>query len=118
MLKVHARNLGSVALLSLRGRMVGGQNAVLSQAVHSQSGVGTVVLDLRQVSTVDARSLGLMLELRQHTYARGIDFKLMNLTKPVSEVLKLTRLNSVFEVTNGAEVLSEGGASLVERAAA
>jgi anti-anti-sigma factor len=87
--------------------MVDGETAVLSDAVHSQSGVGTVFLDLRQVSTVDARSLRVMLELRQETCARGIDFKLMNVTKLVSDVLERTRLNSVFEVACGFETFSE-----------
>lgn len=106
MLKVHARKLGSVAVLCLRGRIVSGETSVLSRAVHSQSGVGTVVLDLRRVSTVDAHSLGVMLELRQQTCARGVDFKLMNVTKLVSKVLEMTRLNSVFEVTSGSEIFS------------
>ncbi len=106
MLKVHAKNLGSVAILCLQGRMVRGETAALRKAVHSQSGISAVVLDLARVSTVDAGGLGVMLELREQTQSRGIDFKLTNVTKLVSEVLEITRLNSVFEVTSGAEVLS------------
>jgi anti-anti-sigma factor len=55
---------------------------------------------------VDAGGLGVMLELREQTQAKGIDFKLMNVTTLVSWVLEITRLNSVFEVTSGAEILS------------
>jgi anti-anti-sigma factor len=91
--------------------MVNGETGVLSRAIQGQSGVGTLVLDLRQVSTVDARSLSVMLELREQTSARGIDFKLMNVTKLVSAVLELTRLNSVFEVITGVDRLSDGRAS-------
>jgi anti-anti-sigma factor len=106
MLKVHAKNLGTIAILCLQGRMVRGETAALRNAVHSQSGVNTLVLDLARVGTVDAGGLGVMLELREQTQAKGIDFKLMNVTKLVSRVLEITRLNSVFEVTSGAEVLS------------
>jgi len=61
---------------------------------------------LAQVSTVDAGGLGVMLELREQTQSKGIDFKLMNVPKLVNGVLEITRLNSVFEVTSGAEILS------------
>jgi len=105
MLKVHAKNLGTVAILCLQGRMVRGETAALRKAVP-QSGVSAVVLDLARVSTVDGGGLGVMLELREQTQSKGIDFKLMNVTKLVSGVLEITRLNSVFKVTSGAEILS------------
>lgn len=106
MLKVHIKNLGNVAILCLQGRMVRGETAALRKAVHSQSGVSAVVLDLGRVSTVDAGGLGVMLELREQAQSKGIAFKLMNVTKLVSGVLEITRLNSVFEVTSGADILS------------
>ena len=106
MLKVHAKNLGTVAILCLQGRIVNGETTALRQAVDSQSDVSAVVLDLAGVNTIDAGGLGVMLELRQQTQAKGIHFKLMNVTKLVSRVLEITRLNSVFEITSGAEVLS------------
>ena len=105
MLKVHARNLGNVAILCLQGRIVNGETAPLRNAVHSQSEVSAVVLDLGRVSAVDAGGLGVMLELRAQTESKGIGFKLMNVTKLISRVLEVTRLDSVFEVTSGAELL-------------
>ena len=106
MLKVHAKNLGTVAILCLQGRIVTGETAPLRKAVDSQSDVSAVILDLARVSTVDAGGLGMMLDLREQTQSRGIDFKLMNVSKLVSRLLEITRLNSVFEVTSGAAVLS------------
>jgi len=106
MLKVHAKNLGTVAILCLQGRIVNGETTALRKAVDSQSDVSAVVLDLAQVNTIDAGGLGVMLELRQQTQAKGIHFKLMNVTKLVSRVLEITCLNSVFEITSEAEVLS------------
>ena len=46
MLKVHAKNLGTVAILCLQGRIVNGETATLRDAVRSQSQVSAVVLDL------------------------------------------------------------------------
>jgi len=106
MLKVHAKNIGTVAILCLQGQIVTGEAAALRNAVHSQSRISALILDLTRVSIIDAGGLGVMLELREQTQAKGIDFKLMNVTKLVSWVLEITRLNTVFEVTSEAEVLS------------
>jgi anti-anti-sigma factor len=107
MLKVHARNLGNVAFLCMQGQIVNGQTETLRKAVHfqseAQSDVSTVVLDLALVSTVDAGGLGVMLELREQIEAKGIGFKLMNVSKLVGKVLEVTRLDTVFEVTSGVE---------------
>jgi len=105
MLKVHARNSGNVAVLCVQGRIVNGETASLREAVISQTRVGIVVLDLGRVSTIDASGLGLMLELRRQSLANGIRFKLMNVTKLVSRVLEVTRLDSVFEVAPAIEFL-------------
>ncbi|HEY3041112.1 MAG TPA: STAS domain-containing protein [Pyrinomonadaceae bacterium] len=111
MLKVHAKNLGNIAILCLQGRVVSGETAALRNALASQSEVSAVVLDLARVSTIDAAGLGVMLELREQSQSRGIAFKLMNVTKLVSRVLEITRLNSVFEVTSGMELLSAAALS-------
>ena len=103
MLKVHARNLGNVAFLCLQGQIVNGETATLRNAVRFQSDVSVVVLDLAQVSTVDAGGLGVMLALREQAQSKGLGFKLMNVSKLVGRVLEITRLDSVFEVTSGVE---------------
>ena len=103
MLKVHARNLGNVAFLCMQGQIVNGETETLRKAVYSQSHVSTVVLDLARVSIVDAGGLSVMLQLREQVQAKGIGFKLMNVSKLVGSVLEVTRLDSVFEVTSGVE---------------
>jgi anti-anti-sigma factor len=107
MLKVHARKMGKVAFLCMQGQIVNGDRETLRNAVRcqseAQSDISTVVLDLALVSTVDAGGLGVMLELRTLVQAKGIGFKLMNVSKLVGRVLEVTRLDSVFEVTSGVE---------------
>jgi anti-anti-sigma factor len=103
MLKVHAKNLGNVAVMCLQGQIVNGETEILRNAVHSLSEVSAIILDLARVTTIDAGGLGVMLELRQQAESKGIGFKLMNVSKVVSRVLEITRLDSVFEVTSGVE---------------
>ena len=103
MLKVHAKKLGSVAVLCLQGRIVNGETETLRNAVHSLSEVSAVILDLARVTTVDAGGLGVMLDLRQQAEAKGIRLELMNVTRLVSRVLEVTRLDSVFRIAPGVE---------------
>lgn len=104
MLKIHTRNFGNVSVLGLQGRIVRNETASLRTAVRAQSKVNAVVLDLARVSAVDASGLGLLLELRRQTEAKGIRFRLMNASSFVRRVLEITHLDSVFEVTSGVEV--------------
>ena len=104
MLTVNVRNLGTVAILCLHGRLVVGETGALRQAVDAQTRASVIVLDLARVNTIDAHGLGVMLELRQQTESRGIEFRLMNVTQLVSRVLEITRLNSVFEITSAENI--------------
>ncbi|MEO8433890.1 MAG: STAS domain-containing protein [Pyrinomonadaceae bacterium] len=104
MLKVHAKNLGNVAVLSLQGRIVNGDTEILHTAVDDMTDVSAVILDLARVTTVDARGLGVMLELREQAEAKGIRFELMNLTQMVGKVLEISHLDTVFKISSGVEV--------------
>jgi anti-anti-sigma factor len=103
MLNVQAKRLGSVAVLSLQGQIVNGETEILRNAVHSLSKTSAVILDLARVTTVDAGGLGVMLALREQAESKGIRFELMNVNKRVGMVLKLTRLDSVFQITSAVE---------------
>ena len=106
MLNVQAKNLGTVAVLSLQGQIVNGEIETLRDAVQSQaavSGVSAVKLDLARVTTVDAGGLGVMLALREQAEAKGIRFELMNVTKQIGRVFAITRLDTVFQITAGVE---------------
>jgi anti-anti-sigma factor len=95
--------LGTVAVLSLQGQIVNGEMEILRNAVQSLSEVTAVKLDLARVTTVDAGGLGVMLALREQAESNGIRLELMNVTKQVSRLLELTRLDSVFRITAGVE---------------
>lgn len=104
MLKITARNLGAVAVLSLQGQIVTGEMEGLRNVMESLPQVSMVILDLESVTQVDAGGLGLLLALREQTKSKGIRFELMNVTKWVFKVFELTRLNTVFEITTAVEL--------------
>jgi anti-anti-sigma factor len=105
MLKVHAKKLGTVAVLCLQGQIVNGETEILRHAVQSLSEVRAIKLDLAGVTTVDAGGLGVMLALRERAETEGIRFELANVPKLVSRVLEITRLDSVFQISSQAGFL-------------
>src|SRR5262245_53735459 len=121
MLKVHTTNSPNVAVLCVQGRIVRGETEVLRNAVLAQRRVSVVVLDLARVNMIDAGGLSLLLELRQYTEASGIEFRLNHVTNLVRQVLEITRLDTVFDISGGKDVsvapLQQRPRILVETAA-
>ena len=107
MLNVHVENLRGIAMLHVHGHIViGPEIEVLRRSVLSQIGMSTVVLDLAQVSRIDARGLGLLLELREQLQLNGVEFLLVNVTSGVEQIFKISCLDSVFAIEEEEEVRS------------
>lgn len=53
-----------------------------------------IIVDLREVDAIDAGGLGTLVSLR----VAGVFLKLMDPTTRVREVLRLTKLDSIFEI--------------------
>ena len=108
MLKVHAKKLDAVEVLCLEGQMVNGETEVLrSVAQLASDDIREVILDLSNVSVVDAHGLGVLLQLREQTKAKGIHLELRNVSKPLCRVFEITRLNTIFEINADVPFLPE-----------
>jgi anti-anti-sigma factor len=104
-LKVEVERLGNISILHLKGRIVIGETDILWNTINSQQNVGAVIIDLAGVSQIDARGLGVLLRLREQVQSEGIEFRIMNVTELVQQVLEITRLNTVFEVASERDLL-------------
>ena len=105
MLKVHAKKLDAVKVLSLEGHIINGDTELLRAAVQSTSGTSDIILDFSNVTIVDAHGLGVLLQLREQSLAKGIRFKLINVSMPLNRIFEITRLNTVFEINSSIEIL-------------
>jgi anti-anti-sigma factor len=101
MLKVNTKKLGAVRVLCLEGQIINGDTDVLRSAMQAVSGAGDIVLELSNVTIVDAHGLGVLLQLREQTLAQGFRFELMNVSDPLNRIFEITRLNTVFDVRHG-----------------
>jgi anti-sigma B factor antagonist len=98
MLKVHAKRLDAVEVLSLEGLIVTGNTEILRGAMRLTSGVSEVILDLANVSVVDAHGLGVLLQLREQALEKGVHFELVNVNNSLYRIFEITRLDTVFNV--------------------
>ena len=105
MLTVTVQNLGDIAILRCAGRIVRGEETALSCAAVRQQ-KRNIILDLTEVDAIDAAGIGLLVSLQ----AAGIYLTLMNPTKQVREVLKVTNVESIFEICEfqSAEEIADG----------
>jgi len=101
MLKVHAKKSDSVEVLCLEGQIISGDTEGLRGAVELASDASDLILDLSNVTLVDAHGLGVLLQLREQSLAGGIHFELINVNENLSRVFEITRLNTVFEIHPG-----------------
>jgi anti-anti-sigma factor len=93
MLTVTLENVGDGVILYCSGRIVRGEEtAILCSAVRHHG--KNVILDLSRVDGIDAAGVGALIALR----AAGIYLTLRNPSHPVSEVLRVTQLDSVLEI--------------------
>ena len=94
MLKVRVEDLGEVVILHCSGRIVrGAETAILCAAVRQHG--RNITLDLGKVDAIDAAGIGLLVSLQ----AAGIYLKLTDPTQHVRDVLRVTELDSVFEIS-------------------
>ncbi|HKV33356.1 MAG TPA: STAS domain-containing protein [Pyrinomonadaceae bacterium] len=98
MLKVHAKRLDAVEVLSLEGQIVNGQTELLRNVGPLADDTRELILDLSNVTTVDAHGLGVLLQLREQTLAKGIHLELRNVNQPLYRIFEITRLNTVFDI--------------------
>ena len=93
MLTINVENFDEITIVHCQGRIVRGYDHVL--LCHAAHQVGrNMVLDLAQVDAIDAAGIGALVSLQ----AAGVYLKLVNPTRPVREILKLTELDTIFEI--------------------
>jgi anti-sigma B factor antagonist len=57
----------------------------------------SVVLDLTDVSQIDSSGLGALVSVYMSAKRRGCELKLINLSRRLQELFRITKLSSVFE---------------------
>ena len=95
------RDVGGVTIVDIKGRIVlGEESAALREFVAALVGKGhkKILLNFVDVDYIDSSGLGNLLSslVRVRMYAG--ELKLLNLTKRVHDVMRVTKLDTVFDI--------------------
>ena len=98
MFKVYKKKAGDFSVLFLQGRLVTNETFILRDAALSELNSNSIILDFARVSRMDARGLGVLLEIREHADSKGLQLKLVNVPRLVKRIFEISHLDSVFEI--------------------
>jgi anti-sigma B factor antagonist len=104
-LNLRIQRLGDVTVIHCAGRIVFPHAGELRAVIFRQLRTRALVLDLADVVAVDASGLGALVSLRAQAQQSGTTLKLMNVTPKTEKLLRITHLNSAFEVSSAREAL-------------
>lgn len=99
-MKFETVQSSEIPILRLEGKIIGEAVPALKSEINKQvnkSG-GNLILDLSDVPLMDSSALGMIVATLQELKKENGKLVLLNPQKPVSNVLSITRLDSIFEV--------------------
>ncbi len=100
-LAINEREVESVLVLDLQGRLVAGEAAGALRERANQASAGTnrnVILNLKGVDYIDSSGLGTLVAAHSTLNKAGGGLALLNLSKRSAELLILTKLSTVFRI--------------------
>jgi anti-sigma B factor antagonist len=99
----NTRVVGGVTIVDLTGRIVlGEESAGVRDLVRKliSEGVRKILLNLRNVDYVDSSGLGELVCAFTSMRSHGGELKLLNVTRRVRSLLQITKLITIFEITD------------------
>lgn len=98
--KATVRQMGRVSVVDVSGRItIGEGDRVLSETLQEllENGRWRILLNLSEVPYMDSSGIGELIAGYKHAKEKNGSLKLLNPSDRVNELLRLTRLQEVFE---------------------
>ena len=102
-LKTKTRQVDGIAVVDVSGRItLGEETKLLRETVQRLLGGGEkeILLNLAEVSFIDSAGLGELVSAFTSVRNRGGDLKLLQLTRRVHDLLQITKLYTVFDISD------------------
>jgi anti-sigma B factor antagonist len=102
-LKTKTRHVDSITVVDVSGRItLGEETKLLRETVQHLLGGGEkeILLNLAEVSFIDSAGLGELVSCFTSVRNRGGDLKLLQLTRRVHDLLQITKLYTVFDISD------------------
>ena len=102
-LRIKTRQVDGVAVVDASGRVIlGEETKLLRETIQGLLGKGQkeILLNLGEVSFIDSAGIGELVSAFTSVRNRGGELKLLNLTRRVHDLLQITKLYTVFEISD------------------
>jgi anti-sigma B factor antagonist len=100
-MKIEKRTVGDIIILDCSGKITLGEGTMaVRNAVRDilKENGKKIILNLADVNYIDSSGIGELVSTYTSVRKEGGQFKLLNLTKKIHELLQITKLLTVFEV--------------------
>ena len=105
-MKVQEEIKGDVAIIQLKGKVIGGPDATLFHGkIHElvNGGKKRIVIDLAKVDLMNSVGLGMMISALTTVNSAGGELRLANVTKGIKTLLTITQLVRIFHTYDSIE---------------
>lgn len=105
-ISIDARRVGEVIVVGVSGNIALGNTADLSQFLLERLVQGEnkkILLNLAETHSIDTAGICELVSIHTRLSIRKISLKLLSPTQRVSEMLRITKLYSVFEIFENEE---------------
>jgi anti-sigma B factor antagonist len=107
-MKIDIRTFGDAQILDVSGQITLGEGTmVIRNTVRDilQSGAKKIILNLANVTYIDSSGVGELVSTYTSVVNKGGQLKLLNLTKKIRELLAITKLLTVFDVSDNEQTM-------------
>jgi anti-sigma B factor antagonist len=97
------RQVGDVSIVDISGKIVLGEESAALRVVVADllaKGQKKILLNLAEVSYIDSSGLGHLVSTFTTVRKQGGELKLLNLNNKVHDLMQITRLYTVFDVSD------------------
>jgi len=102
-MKIEIRTVGDARILDCSGKITLGEGTMsIRSTVRDlvQSGVKKIILNFADVNYIDSAGVGELMSTYTTVVNNGGQLKLLNLTKKIRELLTITKLLTIFDVSD------------------
>ncbi len=108
MLEIKVEHWENATILRCAGQILFGSDIVYLRNHSMSQGRRILLLDLTRVDRIDAAGLGILVFLRNWAQFAGVELKIANPREHVQDLLRLTRLDSVLDISEREESVAAG----------
>lgn len=105
-MKVTINETDGIVIMTLAGQLMGGSDALkINDELfdYLEKGMNKIIIDMELVSWINSSGLGILIGMITRVRKENGDLKLVKVTDKIKEILRVTKLISIFELHDSVE---------------